>query len=489
MLQGLDKKLFDSFPGKVVRKDLTKSLRSGINVPVFVLEYLLAQYCASDDDQTIEEGKERVKQILEQNYVRPDEAERIKSRIRERGSYKVIDKVTVKLNEKKDLYEAVLSNLGLKNVEVQTDFIKKYDRLLAGGIWCIVNLTYFHDPESNVSPFIISDLKPIQMPGINIDSLLLERVKFTKVEWMDALLKSAGYEPETLPAEAKWHFIARMIPFVENNYNLLELGPRGTGKSYIYDEISPNSILLSEGKSTVANLFYNMVTRVVGLIGMWDLIAFDEVGGMDMRDKDTVQIMKGYMANGAFARGKEHINANASLVFLGNIDGDPVETAKTRHLLEPLPDQMIDAAFIDRFHSYIPGWEVPKMKPEYFTNSYGFISDYLAEWFKEMRKKTFADAIEKHFKYNSEMNQRDIIAVRKTVSGLLKIIYPHGEFTKEELKECLVYAITTRRRVKEQLFKIGGQEFKNVNLGFIDPDSGEEIITVPAEIKEQLKAE
>jgi len=465
MLQGLDRKLFDSFPGKVVRKDLTKSLRSGINVPVFVLEYLLAQYCASDDDQTIEEGKVRVKQILEQNYVRPDEAERIKSRVRERGSYKVIDKVTVRLNEKKDLYEAVLSNLGLKAVEVQTEFIKKYDRLLAGGIWCIVNLTYFYDPESNVSPFTITDLKPIQMPGVNIESILEERKKFTKDEWMAALLRSVGYEPEALSDSVKWHFIARMIPFVENNYNMLELGPRGTGKSYIYDEISPNSILLSGGKTTVANLFYNMATRVVGLIGMWDIVAFDEVGGIDMRDKDTVQIMKGYMANGAFARGKEHVNANASLVFLGNIDGDPVEIAKTRHLLEPLPEQMIDSAFIDRFHAYIPGWEVPKMKPGYFTNGYGFISDYLAEWYKEMRKKTFADEIGKHYQYNHDMNQRDIIAVRKTTSGLLKLLYPHGEFTKEELRECVDYAIATRRRVKEQLFKIGGDEFKDVELG------------------------
>lgn len=481
MLQGLDRKLFDSFPGKVVRKDLTKALRAGINVPVFVLEYLLAQYCASDDDKTIDEGKERVKQILEQNYVRPDEAETIKSRIREKGSFKVIDKVTVKLNEKKDLYEAILSNLGLKNVEVHPDFVKKYERLLAGGIWCIVNLGYMFDPESKVSPFILVDLKPIQMPGVSIDTIIEERRKFSKEEWMSALLRSAGYEPDVFSNEVKWHFTARMIPFVENNYNLIELGPRGTGKSYIYDEISPNSILLSGGKTTAANLFYNMASRTVGLIGMWDIVAFDEVGGIDMRDKDTVQIMKGYMANGAFARGKEHVNANASLVFLGNIDGDVEQLAKTRHLLEPLPEQMIDSAFIDRFHSYIPGWEVPKMKPKFFTSSYGFISDYLAEWQKQMRKKNFSDAIGNHYHYGHDLNQRDIIAVRKTVSGLLKLLYPHGEFTKDELKECLDYAMKTRRRVKEQLFKIGGSEFKDRNFTYEDIETGE-VFTVECEV-------
>jgi len=483
MLDGLDKKLYDAFPGKVVRKDLTKSLRAGINVPVFVLEYLLAQYCASDDELTINQGIERVKQVLEQNYVRPDEAERIKSRIRERGSFKVIDRVTVKLNEKKDLYEAILSNLGLKNVEVSSEYVKKYERLLAGGIWCIITLKYFFDPESNVSPFIISDLKPIQMPGADPEELPSKRGGFTKDEWIAALLRSVGYEPDTLDENVRWHFIARMIPFVENNYNMLELGPRGTGKSYIYDEISPNSILLSGGKTTVANLFYNLSTRQIGLVGMWDLVAFDEVGGIDMKDKDTIQIMKGYMANGAFARGKEHVNATASLVFLGNIDGDVNELAKSKHLLMPFPPEMIDSAFIDRFNCYLPGWEIPKMKPQFFTSKYGFISDYLAEWFKEMRKKNYSDAVGKHFHYGHDLNQRDIIAVRKTVSGLLKLIYPHGEFTKEELKECLDYAVITRRRVKEQLFRIGGQEFKDVNLGYEDMESGEKFVVYPPEYR------
>ncbi|MCK6605715.1 MAG: protease Lon-related BREX system protein BrxL [Ignavibacteriaceae bacterium] len=480
MLEGLDKKLYDHFPGKVVRKDLTKLLRSGINVPVFVLEYLLAQYCATDDDVTIAQGVERVKEILAQNYVRPDEAEKIKAKIKERGHFKIIDKVSVKLNENKDRYEAVLSNLGIRNVEVRSDYIKKYERLLAGGIWCIIFLEYFFDENSKISPFIITDLKPIQMPGAEVSEVIDNRPKFTESEWIDALIRSAGYEPVNLSENVKWHILARMIPFVENNFNVCELGPRGTGKSYIYDEISPNSILISGGKTTVANLFYNMVTRTIGLVGMWDIVAFDEVSGIDMKEKDGVQIMKGYMANGAFARGKEHVNANASMVFLGNIDGSIENLVKTSHLLVPFPEPMIDSAFFDRFNLYIPGWEIPKMRPEFFTSAYGFISDYLAEWFKEMRKKNFSDAVEKYFRYGKDLNQRDIIAVRRTASGLLKLIYPDGNYGKEEVRKCLEYALTGRRRIKEQLKKIGGMEFYDVHFSYIDLEVNEEFhVTVP----------
>lgn len=473
-MEDLNKKLNLHFPGKVVRKDLTKRLREGINVPVFVLEYLLGMYCATDDEQTIQEGVEKVKNILADNYVRPDEAEKVKSKIREKGRYKIIDKVTVKLHEKLDKYMAVLSNLGISGVEISPSYIKKYEKLLAGGIWCVLTLNYFYDESAKASPFIIEDLKPIQMPGMDIEELFRGRENFSLPEWIDTLIRSVGMEPTNLEENTKWHLIARMIPFVENNFNMCELGPRGTGKSYVYDEISPNSILISGGQTTVANLFYNMATRTVGLVGLWDIVAFDEVAGIKFKDKDGVQIMKGYMASGAFARGKEHINANASMVFVGNINTAIESLIKTSHLFVPFPPEMVDTAFFDRFHLYLPGWEIPKMRPELITDQYGFISDYIAEWMRDLRKRTFSDAIFKHFNLGKDLNQRDTIAIKRTVSGLLKLLYPNGKFSKEDVRLALEYALAGRRRVKEQLKKIGGMEFYDVHFSYIDIESKEE---------------
>ena len=477
---GLDDLLNLHFAGKVVRKDLTKLVKEGANVPVYVLEYLLGSYCASNDEDTIQDGLKTVKKILAENYVRPDEAEKVKSLIRERGSYKVIDKVTVTLNEKRDVYEALLSNLGVKGAEISTSFIKKYEKLLAGGIWCIITMEYFFEEGQKGSPFIVNELKPIQMPGMDLDELFEGRRAFTEKQWIDVLLRSCGYEPTHFEERVKWHILCRMLPLVENNYNVCELGPRGTGKSHIYKEISPNSILISGGQTTVANLFYNLARRTVGLVGLWDTVAFDEVAGISFKDKDGVQIMKDYMASGSFARGKDSVAAYASMVFVGNIN-QPVDTlVKTSHLLAPFPEAMIDSAFFDRFHAYIPGWEIPKMRPEYFTNQYGLIVDYLAEWMREMRKRNFGDAINRYFKLGRDLNQRDSIAVKHTVSGLLKLLYPNEDYDKAAVQRCLEYAIETRRRVKEQLKKIGGMEFFDVHFSYIDTETSEEtFISVP----------
>lgn len=477
---GLDDLLNRHFPGKVVRKDLTKLVKEGANVPVYVLEYLLGNYCASDDEAVIDDGLKTVKRVLAENYVRPDEAEKVKSTIRERGSLKIIDKVTVTLNEKRDVYEALLGNLGVKGVEVDSHTVKSNEKLLVGGIWSLITLQYFYEENQKGSPFLIKDLKPIQMPNMDLEELFQGRRAFTEPQWIDALLRSTGMEPTNFSDRVKWHLLARMIPLVENNYNLAELGPRGTGKSHIYKEISPNSILISGGQTTVANLFYNMARRQVGLVGLWDVVAFDEVAGITFKDKDGVQIMKDYMASGSFARGRDAVNAYASMVFVGNIN-QPVDTlVKTSHLFAPFPETMIDSAFFDRFHAYVPGWEIPKMRPEFFTNQYGLIVDYLAEWLREMRKRSFGDAINKYFKLGRDLNQRDTIAVKHTVSGLLKLLYPNEEYDKEAVRRCLEYALEVRRRVKEQLKKIGGMEFFDVHFSYIDMESMEEkFINVP----------
>lgn len=476
----LDVLLNEEFAGKIVRKDLTKLVKEGANVPVFVLEYLLGNYCSSQDDLVVQEGLTTVKRILTENFVRPDEAEKTKSLIREKGSYKVIDKVSVQLNEKRDVYEAQLLSLGIKGVVVPTATVKKYEKLLVGGIWALVTLEYFYEEGQKESPFSVRALKPIQMPNMDMDDLRAGRAKFTEQQWRDVLLRSSGMEPTTLDERAKSHLIARMIPFVENNYNVCELGPRGTGKSHIYKEVSPNSILVSGGQTTVANLFYNLARRQIGLVGVWDVVAFDEVAGIHFKDHDGVQIMKDYMASGSFVRGRDSLNANASMVFVGNIDN--VETLlKTSHLLAPFPPEMIDAAFFDRFHAYIPGWEIPKMRPEFFTNQYGFIVDYLAEFFREMRKANFGDAINKYFKLGIDLNQRDTIAVKRTVSGLLKLLYPHEDYDKEAVRRALEYALEARRRVKEALKRIGGMEFFDVHFSYIDLDSGEETFVIVPE--------
>ncbi len=478
----LDRELNQYFAGRVVRKDLTKKIKEGANVPIYVLEYLLGMYCATDDDTVIEQGVEQVKNILANNYVRPDEAEKVKSKIREVGQYSVIDKITVTLNERRDVYEAIFSNLGIKGVEISQSYVKEFDKLLGGGIWCILQMEYYYDEnEKNRSPFYIRGLKPIQMPNMDMDEIFEGRRHFSTAEWLDILMRSTGMEPTQFEEKAKWHLLARLIPLVENNYNLCELGPKGTGKSHVYKEISPNSILISGGQTTVANLFYNMSSRAIGLVGLWDTVAFDEVAGITFKDKDGIQIMKDYMASGSFARGKEEKNANASMVFVGNINQSLDSLIKTSHLFAPFPEAMSnDAAFFDRIHYYVPGWEIPKMKPEFFTDHYGFIVDYMAEFFREMRKRSFSDAIDKYFKLGNNLNQRDVIAVRKTVSGLIKLLYPNGEFDKEAVRQVLEYALVGRRRVKEQLKKIGGMEFYDVHFSYIDHETLEErFVSVP----------
>ncbi|MDU6339844.1 MAG: protease Lon-related BREX system protein BrxL [Clostridium sp.] len=478
----LSAKLNQHFAGKVVRKDLTQKLKQGANVPTYVLEYLLGMYCATDNEEGINDGVQRVKNILADNFVRPDEAEKIKSKIREMSRYTVIDKLTVKLNEKKDIYTAEFSNLGLNNVEISSRYVKDFEKLLGGGIWCIVKLQYFYDETAkDASPFLIDSITPIQMPNMDMNEFMEGRRQFSKEDWIDVLIRSIGMEPTQLTYPVKWHLLLRMVPLCENNFNMCELGPRGTGKSHLYKEVSPNSILVSGGQTTVANLFYNMGKRTIGLVGLWDTVAFDEVAGITFKDKDGIQIMKDYMASGSFARGKEEKAASASMVFVGNINQSVDVLLKTSHLFEPFPEAMAyDSAFFDRMHFYLPGWEIPKMRPEFFTNSYGFITDYLAEFLKEMRKTTFGDAADKYYRFGSNLNQRDVIAVRKTVSGLTKLLYPHGEFSKEDIEEILRYALVGRRRVKEQLKKIGGMEFYDVHFSYIDNETmQEEFISVP----------
>ena len=476
----LDDLLNLHFAGRVVRKDLTKLVKEGANVPVYVLEYLLGAHCASNDTEVIEEGLVTVKRILAENYVRPDEAEKMKSVIRERGGLSVIDKVTVTLNEKRDVYEARLLNLGSKGIVIGAETVKRYDKLLAGGIWSIITMQYYYGAGQQGSPFVIEKLKPIQMPNMDMEELISGRQAFTESEWIDVLLRSSGYEPAEFEERAKWHLLCRLVPLVENNYNVCELGPRGTGKSHIYKEISPYSILVSGGQTTVANLFYNLSSRRVGLVGLWDVVAFDEVAGISFKDKGGVQIMKDFMASGSFARGRDQVHAQAAMVFVGNIN-QPVDLlVKTSHLLAPFPEAMIDSAFFDRFHAYIPGWEIPKMRPEYFTNQYGLIVDYLAEFLREMRKRNFGDAIQKYFTLGRDLNQRDATGVKRTASGLLKLLYPDESYDKDAVRRCLDYAMEARRRIKEQLKKIGGMEFYDVHFSYVDQESMEErFISVP----------
>lgn len=497
----IKEKLRQNFDGKIVRKDLTKKIKEGANVPVYVLEFLLGQYCSSDDEAIIEKGVQNVKHILADNFVRPDEAQKILSQLRKKGSHTIIDMVTVHLDIKKDCFFAEFSNLGLSNVPITDDYPEKYDRLLCGGIWCIVQLDYEVEGDNNfglvdlggeplqssqkkqkdLTPISIRKLTPIQMPHIDIEEVRTGRKAFMQDEWMDVMLRSCGYEPEQLNQREKWLLLARMLPLVENNFNLCELGPRSTGKSHIYKEISPNSILVSGGQTTVANLFYNMGRKTVGLVGLWDCVAFDEVAGIKFKDKDGIQIMKDYMASGSFARGKEEKAASASMVFVGNINQSVDVLLKTSSLFDPFPPEMgTDTAFLDRLHCYIPGWEIPKFRPEHFTNDYGFITDYLAEFIRELRKEQYGDALDKYFRLGKNLNQRDTIAVRKIVGGYVKLLYPDGEFTKEQLEEILVFALEMRRRVKEQLKKLGGMEFYDVNFSYIDLDTFEEkFVSVP----------
>ena len=503
-----DLKVLDNFPGKVVRKDLTMMMKKGANVPTYVLEYLLGMYCATDDEDAIEMGLQKIRKILSENYVRPDQSEYVKSKIKENGQYTVIDKITVVLDDREDKYVARFTNLRMDPFEVSSDLVVHNEKLLVGGIWCIVKISYVGldkiNPEDETeaedifgnqkkkkkikkkksrydSPFEIASLKPIQMPNLDLDEIKDARVNFTKDEWITLLLRSAGYEPEELKEKEKLHYLLRFVPFIQKNYNLVELGPRGTGKSHVYSELSPYSILMSSGTTTVSNMFYNMSSRRVGLVGNWDCIAFDEVAGITQASGDMVQIMKNYMANGSFARGADSVSSDASIAFEGNTFRSVSDMIRTTNLFEPFPETFNnDSAFFDRIHAYLPGWETPKLRSNLFTQNYGLITDCFAEFCHSMRKYDFTNSFCDYFALNASFNTRDTIAVGRTFSGLAKLIYPDEVMDKEETRELLEYAIECRRRVKEQLCKITPGEFSDVDLGYIDLDTAEEtIVTLP----------
>ena len=509
-----DRKVLDNFPGKAVRKDLTSLMKKGANVPTYVLEYLLGMYCATDDEEAIELGLSKIKRILSENYVRPDQSEYVKSKIKENGQYTIIDKITVHFNDREDKYIAYFTNLRLDPFEVPSDLVVHNEKLLIGGIWCIVKIEYVglnKEDEEDLfeediygnqkkkkkvkqkksrfdSPFEIASLKPIQMPNLDLDEIKDARQNFTKDEWITLLLRSAGYEPDELSEKEKLHYLLRFVPFIQKNYNLVELGPRGTGKSHAYSELSPYSILMSSGTTTVSNMFYNMASRRIGLVGNWDCIAFDEVAGITQASGDMVQIMKNYMANGNFARGSDSISSDASIAFEGNTFKSVADMLRTTNLFDPFPEAFNnDSAFFDRIHAYLPGWETPKLRASLFTKQYGLISDCFAEFCHAMRKYDFTNSFGEYFTFNENYNTRDDTAVRRTFSGLAKLIYPDEVMTKEEARELLEYSIECRRRVKEQLKKMNPVEFHDVNMGYIDMDTAEEhIVEVPESVGRSL---
>ena len=498
-MDALDRKIVNCFPGKIVRKDLTALLKRGANVPTFVLEYLLGMYCATDDETAIAAGVEKIRKILAENYVRPEESEKIKSLIRERGSYTVIDKVSAHLDAFNDYYVARFSNLQIGEFVIDSEYPVKFTKILMGGIWCIARISYdvVQDEDDGRrkkrkfapadSPFHIVSLKPIQLPNLNLEDIVSQRENFSTEEWMDLLLRSEGMEPEALTDREKLHFLERMVPLVEHNYNLCELGPRGTGKSHLYKEISPYSILISGGKTSAANLFYSLSLQRVGLVGHWDCIAFDEVAGMHFRDTDAIQIMKDYMASGSFARGRDLINADASMVFVGNINDTVQNLLKITHLFSPFPPEFNnDSAFFDRMHYYLPGWEIPKLRSELLTEKYGLITDCLAEYTRGMRRLDCTHLLDQYFHLNGKFNKRDEIAVRKTMSGLIKLLFPDQNITRDEMEALLKYAIEGRRRVKEQLKTMAGTEFADTELGYCDENGHEYIVGVPEQSDETL---
>lgn len=511
----LDRKIIEHFPGKIVRKDLTSLMKRGAGIPTYVLEYLLGMYCATDDEAAIADGMARIRKILAENYVRPEESEKIKSRIRELGQYTVIDKVSARLDEYRDLYVAQFTNLSIEPFVMPDEYVRQHTKILTGGIWCIMRIQYLRpediaeDPLADIfdddpaeqrgrlgkgrtsgkgrrgpedSPFKIASLTPIQMPSLDLSEFVSHRGDFTTDEWIALLLRSAGYEPSALTPRERLHFLTRMVPLVELNYNLCELGPRGTGKSHIYTEVSPYSYLLSGGQTTTAKLFANNAARAgqrIGLVGHWDCIAFDEVAGMNFRDQNAIQIMKGYMANGTFGRGTESFNAEASMVFEGNINDSVANVLKTTHLFDPFPPEFNnDSAFFDRIHCYLPGWEIPKMRSDLICERYSLITDCLGEFLHAMRRHDFTHHIDRHFRLNSDFNRRDEIGVRKTFSGLAKLIFPDGKMDREDVRMLLEYAIEGRRRVKEQLKTMAGIEFIDVKLGYADVENPMETYVV-----------
>lgn len=468
----LDHKLNQYFGGKVVRKDLTKLVKGNAIVPTYVLEYLLGQYCATDDEETIQAGVETVREIIARHFVHRDEAQIIKSTIREKGNHRIIDKVSVQLNEKKDRYEATFANLGLKRVALQDHFIKSYQKLLSEGVWCIVVISYLATEEKDGSPWIIESLKPIQVSNVNLEEYKQLRKAFSKEEWVDAIMQTIGLNPDEFTFRSKLLQLSRLIPFAENNYNLIELGPKGTGKSHIYSELSPHGILLSGGEVTKAKLFVNNSTGDIGLVGYWDVVAYDEFAGRSKHvDRGLVDIMKNYMANKSFSRGTQVYGAAASMAFVGNTDHSVPYMLKHSNLFEALPAEYYDTAFLDRVHAYLPGWEVQKLRNEMFTTGYGFIVDYLAEVLKELRKEDHMHDYKPLFDLSTSITTRDKDAIAKTFSGLVKVIYPHGKFTEAEAQELLDFATENRKRVKQQLTKMD-ETFEEVDFSYRIISSG-----------------
>lgn len=483
-VEGLDRKLLDTFPGLVVRKDLTKGLKQNAVVPTYVLEYLLGQHCATDDPTAMKAGLESVQRILAKHYVHRNQAALVRSTIKEKGRHKVIDKLTVDLNDKGGFYEAEFTNLDIKKVPVADDFVRRYPKLLVGGIWCIVDVVYEVPVEPKASPWTIETLKPIQVAKVDFDEFVAARRQFSTEEWMDVLMQSMGFNPEMFSRRGKLLSLIRLIPYCERNYNLIELGPKGTGKSHIYAEFSPHGMLISGAEVSVAKLFVNNSSGKIGLVGYWDCVSFDEFAGKDKKvDKSLVDIMKNYMANRSFSRGIEQLSAEASMVFMGNTKKSVAYMLKHSHFFDQLPDKYIDSAFLDRLHAYSPGWEVSPVRAELFTSGYGFIVDYIAEILKHLRSEDFTSAYKEHFEIVSETSIRDQTGFEKTFSGLMKIIYPHGEATAEEMRELLQFSMECRRRVREHILRID-DTFKRHDFIFRPLDGGAPVtVTTPEEVQ------
>jgi ATP-dependent Lon protease len=477
----LDHLANEVFAGRVVRKDLVRRVKVGANVPVYVLEFLLGKYCASDDPAAIETGLTAVDQILHDNFIRPDESEQAKAALKRRGRHRIIDKVDVRLVESEDKYWATLANFGSRYVHIPEDLVYRYDRLLGGGVWCQVELVYSADEEEVTKrPIYIQGLKPIQIAAFDLDEYAEGRSAFSRDDWLDLVVRSIGIEPADLDLRGKLLLVTRLVPMVERNYNLIELGPRGTGKSFVYRESSPNAILISGGKVTVPQLFVHLGTGRVGLLGHWDVVAFDEVAALELSDSTVVQMLKDYMESGSFARGRDEIPAEASTVFVGNTSSSTEDLLRTGHLFADLPKAMIDTAFLDRLHYYLPGWETPKLERRLFTDHYGFVSDYFAEALRQLRKHSYAMTLDEEFALGSHLTARDEKAVRKTVSGLLKILHPHGRWSRAELRDYLELALEGRRRVKEQLKTLAAYEFSRTEFTYTERDSGlEHVVDVP----------
>jgi len=482
-MQTLDDKINSLFAGLVVRKDLVKTVKGNAIVPSYVLEYLLGQYCASNDEATIESGIETVKEILRKHYVHRNEAGLVRSNVKEKGRYKVIDRVSVALNDKTDSYEAEFSNLGIKKVMVDSGTVKSHPKLLVSGVWCIADIEYEFSDEKNVSPWILSKLKPIQLSNFDFENYLASRKEMTTEEWTDLLIQSIGFNPEMLGKRNKLMQLIRLIPFCERNYNLMELGPKGTGKSHIYSEFSPHGMLVSGGEVTVPKLFVNNASGKIGLVGFWDTVAFDEFAGKQKKvDRSLVDIMKNYMANKSFSRGVETHGAEASMVFVGNTKHTVPYMLKNSDLFDELPQQFYDSAFLDRVHFYIPGWEIDVIRGEMFSSGYGFVVDYLAEILRSLRNHDYSELYKAHFTLSPDISTRDRDGIHKTFSGLMKVLYPQGEASKAEIEELLQFSIEGRKRVKDQLMRID-TTYPKVKFAYTDNEGKSTTVQTLEEIE------